>query len=388
VTLPTGDDGARPDWAGSDRQAIDDLATAFARREVLPHIDQWELDGQIPRSLHLAAGDYGILGLGFPEEAGGCGTTLDQFAVVESLIRAGVSTGVTASLFSHTIALPALVADGSEYLLDHYVRPTLAGELVPSLGVTEADAGSDVGGIRTRAVRDGDDYVVNGTKMYITSGVRADFVTMAVRTGKAGPRGISLLVVDKKSPGFEVAKRLDKMGWRCSDTAELVLVDVRVPLTNLVGEENTGFFQLMNQFQSERLFLAVECVATAQRCLALTIEWVKARQSFGAPLSTRQVVRHKIAEMARQCDVASTYVWSVARRLDAGEDVTSEVSMAKNTAVFAADSVVNEALQLHGGMGYMRECEVERHYRDIRVMGIGGGSNEIMNEIISKRLDL
>jgi acyl-CoA dehydrogenase len=217
---------------------------------------------------------------------------------------------------------------------------------------------------------------------------RADFVTTAVRTGGEGYRGVSLLVIDKHTPGFSVARRLDKMGWRCSDTAELSFVDVRVPVANLVGPENSGFVQIMRQFQSERLSMAVQAYATAARCLDLSLEWARQRHTFGRPLAARQVIRHKLAEMARQVDVARTYTRTVIQRHLAGEDVVPEVSMTKNTAVYACDFVVDQAVQIHGGMGYMRESEVERHYRDARILGIGGGANEIMNEVIAKRLGL
>jgi acyl-CoA dehydrogenase len=293
---------------------------------------------------------------------------------------------VCASLFTHGIAVPHMAASGDENLIERFVRPTLAGEKIGSLAITEPDAGSDVASLRTRAVADGDRYVVNGAKTYITSGVRADFVTTAVRTGEPGYGGVSLLVVERGTPGFTVSRKLDKMGWRSSDTAELSYADVVVPAANLVGAPGSGFLQIMTQFVAERLALAVQAYAVAARCLSLTLGWVGRRETFGRPLAHRQVVRHKIAEMARQTDVARRYVRDVALRHLAGEDVLTEVAMAKNTAVFACDFVTNEAVQLHGGLGYMRESEVERHYRDARILGIGGGTNEIMNEIIAKRI--
>ncbi|MGZ6793591.1 MAG: acyl-CoA dehydrogenase family protein, partial [Mycobacteriales bacterium] len=316
------------------------------------------------------------------------GDSVDAAIVTEEILLGGGSGGLVASLFTHGIALPHIAKSGSADLVDRYVRPTLAGELIGALGVTEPSGGSDVAGLRTTARRDGDHYVVNGAKTYITSGIRADFVTTAVRTGEAGYGGISLLVIDKGLPGFTVSEPLDKMGWRCSDTAELSFQDVRVPVTQLVGNEGDGFVQIMMQFQSERLALATQAWAMAQRCLDLTLQWVKDRETFGRPLSSRQVVRHKVAEMARQVWMArestrSAYdLW-----LDTGDAVT-EVSMAKNTACSVCDFVVDEAVQLFGGMGYMRESEVERHYRDSRILRIGGGTDEIMNEVIAKRLGL
>jgi acyl-CoA dehydrogenase len=376
-------------WTTPERLALRESAAGFVHRHVVPGLAAWEEVGEVPRALHREAAAAGLLGIGIPEDVGGQGGDLvDVVTMMEAMVEAGASSGLLAALFTHAIALPHIVASGNTDLIDRFVRPTLAGELIGSLGVTEPDAGSDVARLRTRAERDGDWFVVNGAKTYITSGVRADFVTTAVRTGGEGSRGVSLLVIDRDTPGFSVARRLDKMGWRCSDTAELSFVDVRVPVANLVGPENSGFVQIMRQFQSERLSLAVQAYATAARCLDLSLAWARQRHTFGQPLSCRQVIRHKLAEMARQVDVARTYTRTVMQRYLAGDDVVTEVSMAKNTAVHACDHVVDEAVQIHGGMGYMRESEVERHYRDARILGIGGGTNEIMNEVIAKRLGL
>ena len=361
----------------------------FVAREIAPHMDEWERTGEVPRALHEKAGGDGFLGVGFPEEAGGSGgTILHTMVIVEEIIQGGGSSGLCAALFTHGIAVPHILAAGDPVQIERFVRPALAGRKIGALAVTEPDAGSDVASIRTRAVRDGDQYVVNGTKTYITSGVRADFVTTAVRTGGEGHRGLSLLVIEKGTRGFTVGKRLEKVGWWCSDTAELAFTDARVPAMNLVGAEGTGFRQIMQNFVSERLCLAVEAYATAQRCLDLTIRWARARQAFGTRLADKPVIRHKLAEMARQTDVAREYARAVARRFAAGEDVTREAAMAKNTAVYACQSVVHEAVQIHGGMGVMRESEVERHYRDTRILGIGGGTSEIMNEVIAERLGL
>ncbi|MGI5163497.1 acyl-CoA dehydrogenase family protein [Spirillospora sp. CA-253888] len=376
-------------WNTSERAALRELVRDFTTREIVPFLPAWEEAGELPRELHRKAAAAGLLGAGFPEEAGGSGgDPIDALIVAEELIQAGGSGGVVASLFTHGIALPHLVAAGDKELVDRFARPVLAGEMIGALGITEPDTGSDVAGLRTTAVRDGDHYVVNGAKMFITSGVRADFVTLAVRTGGPGFGGVSLLVVEKGTPGFTVSRALSKMGWLCSDTAELSFTDARVPVANLVGAENSGFLQIVQNFVTERLSLAVQAYATAQRCLDLTMEYVRVRETFGRPLSSRQLVRHKLAEMARQVDVARAYTRQVAERYVAGEDVLTETAYAKNTAVYAVEHVVHEAVQLHGGMGYMRESEVERHYRDARILGIGGGTNEIMNEIVAKRLGL
>ena len=367
-----------------DRPELRDLVRRFVEKEVRPHLDGWERAGEVPRDLHRKAAGIGILGIGFDEKVGGSGGDLiDSMVVTEELIQAGGSSGLVAALFTHGIALPHIVASGNTELIDRFVRPTLAGEMIGSLAITEADGGSDVAAIRTKAVRGDAGYEISGTKTYITSGTRADFLTVAARTGGPGHDGISLIVVEK--PGFTVLRKLDKLGWHCSDTAELA-IDATVPENHLVGAENAGFYQIMVQFAHERLSLAVQAYATAQRCLDLTLDWVKQRHTFGRPLASRQVVRHRLAEMARRVDAARVYVRHTALRVATGEPLVTEVAMAKNTAVDACDHVVDQAVQLHGGFGYLRDAEVERHYRDARIMGIGGGTTEIMNEIIAKRL--
>jgi acyl-CoA dehydrogenase len=364
-------------------------ARQFVAREVAAHIEDWERAGEVPRALHEKAAALGLLGIGYPDEVGGSGGDFSHLMVlVEEMIQGGGSSGLCAALLTHTIAIPHIVKAGDRAQIDRWVRPTLAGTMIGSLAVTEPDAGSDVARLGTRAVRDGDHFVVRGAKTYITSAARADFVTTAVRTGEDGHRGISLLVVERGMPGFTVGRKLEKMGWWCSDTAELSFDGVRVPASHLVGREGTGFRQIVREFQSERLFIAVQAYATAQRCLDLSVTWARRRQVFGGPLADKQVIRHKLAEMARQTDVAREYVRAIARRLAAGEEVTREVSMAKNTAVYACNFVVDQAVQIHGGLGYMRESEVERHYRDARILGIGGGASEIMNEVIAQRLSL
>ncbi|MGH3658258.1 MAG: acyl-CoA dehydrogenase family protein, partial [Micromonosporaceae bacterium] len=248
------------------RRILRQTVRRFAEREVVPYLAEWERAGEVPRELHRKAAELGLLGIGAPEKAGGSGGDLvDVTVVTEALFEAGASGGLVAALFTHGIAVPHIAAAGDETQIDRWVRPTLAGELIGALGVTEPDGGSDVAAIRTTARRYGEHYVVNGAKMFITSGVRADFVTVAVRTSGDGAAGISLLVVEKGTPGFTTSAKLDKMGWLCSDTAELSFTDCRVPVANLVGEENTGFAQLARQFVTERLSLAVQAYATAER---------------------------------------------------------------------------------------------------------------------------
>ncbi|HEX7744557.1 MAG TPA: acyl-CoA dehydrogenase family protein [Micromonosporaceae bacterium] len=372
-----------------ERRQLRELTRSFVKREVLPHLADWERAGEVPRELHATAAKVGLLGIGFPESVGGSGgDLLDSIVVTEEIIRSGGSSGLVAALFTHGIALPHIIASGNDDLIDRYVRPTLAGTTIGALAITEPDGGSDVVAIRTTARRDGDAYVVNGSKTYITSGVRADFVTTAVCTGHPGGGALSLLVIDKATAGFTVGRRLDKLGWHCSDTAELSFVDVRVPARNRIGPENAAFLAIVQHFATERLSLATQAYATAQRCIELTIDWCRDRKTFGRTLASRQLVRHRLAEMATRTEAARTYVHHVAGRVAAGQPVVTEVAMAKNAAVAACAWVVDQALQLHGGYGYLRDAEVERHYRDARILGIGGGTTEIMNEIIAKGLGL
>jgi acyl-CoA dehydrogenase len=373
----------------AERRALRELTRSFVVREVLPHLDAWERAGALPRDLHRRAAEVGLLGIGFPEALGGSGgDVIDAFVMTEELIQAGGSGGLVAGLFTHGIALPHIATVGDPDQVERFVRPVLEGRAIASLAITEPDGGSDVASLRTRAERDGDEFVVNGTKTYITSGTRADFITVAVRTGGPGFAGVSLLVVPTDAPGFHVVRRLEKMGWHCSDTAELAFTDCRVPVANLVGPENSGFIQIAQQFVVERLSLAVQAYATAQRCLDLALEWARMRTTFGKPLVKHQVVRHQLVEMDRLVDVARTYTRAIALRHAAGQDVIAEAALAKNTAVQAAEKVAYQAVQILGGQGYMRDAEVERHYRDVRILAIGGGTTEIMTELAARRLGL
>ncbi|MDR7085631.1 acyl-CoA dehydrogenase [Aeromicrobium panaciterrae] len=384
-------------WDTAERTALREMVTSFTEKELVPHLPAWEDAGEVPRDVHAKAASAGLLGVAFPSEVGGQGGDLiDGSTVTESLIQAGGSSGLIAALFTHGISLPHIVASGNADLIDRYVRPTLAGEMIGSLGITEPGGGSDVANIRTKAVRDGDDYVVNGAKTFITSGVRADFVTTAVRTGGEGYAGISLLVIDKGLPGFTVARPLRKMGWHCSDTAELSFDNVRVPASQVVGEADGGFVLVMQQFVSERLGLAVQGYATAQRALDLAVAYARERETFGKPLITRQVIRHKLVEMHRRTSAARALTRQAIERAVDGDPSTGsggggtaiilDAVMAKNQSVEACEWVVSEAVQIFGGMGYMRESEIDRHYRDARILGIGGGATEVLNDLAAKLL--
>ena len=380
-------------WDTDERRALRATVRAFVERHVRPEQDDWERTGLIPRALHRAAAELGLFGLGVAEDIGGSGGDLiDATILAEEFHQAGGAGGVFASLFTHGIALPHLIAAGDADQLDRWVRPTLAGEKIGSLAITEPDGGSDVGHLRTTAVRDGDHYVVNGAKTYITSAVRADFIVTAVRTGGPGASGVSLLVIDTDTPGFQVTRRLEKMGWRSSDTAELSFVDARVPVGNIVGAENTGFAQIAAAFVTERSGLATQAYASAQRCLDLTLEWARQRETFGRPIIARQSVQDILTDMARRIDVARTYSRAVVARKVAsdrdglGDDLIAEVCFAKNTAVETGEWVADKAVQLFGGLGYMTGTEVERQYRDMRILGIGGGTTEILRGLAAKRL--
>ncbi|WP_330233434.1 acyl-CoA dehydrogenase family protein [Nocardia sp. NBC_00508] len=375
-------------WDTPERRELRSTVRGFVEREILPYLDGWEREGEIPRGLHKKAGALGLLGVQFPESAGGSGGDgVDAMIVCEEMHQAGASGGLFASLFTCGIAVPHIIASGNAEQIERWVQPTLAGAKIGSLAITEPGGGSDVGHLTTTARRDGDHYIVNGAKTYITSGVRADFVVTAVRTGGPGAAGISLLVIDKDTPGFTVSRKLDKMGWLASDTAELSYVDVRVPVENLVGPEDSGFHQIAGAFVSERVGLAVQAYSSAQRCLDLTLEWVRNRETFGRPLISRQAVQNTVTEMARRIDVARVYTRDVVQRSAEGEtDLIAEVCFAKNTAVEAGEWVANQAVQLFGGLGYMRESEIERQYRDMRILGIGGGTTEILTGLAAKRL--
>ena len=382
-----------------ERRALRALVTDFTAREIAPHLPAWESAGELPRELHRKAAEAGILGIGFPEEVGGSGGDLiDVVVMTEALLEAGGSGGVIAGLFSHGIALPHVVDEaqrrrdrgdsaGADDLVERIISPVLRGEAIASLAVTEPDGGSDVARLRTRATRLEGGWQVSGAKTYITSGVRADVVVAAVRTGTAeeGAAGISLMVLDPGSQGYAKPRALAKMGWWCSDTAELAFDQVVVADEGVLGL-GQGFASLARHFVSERISIAVTAYSTAQRALDLTLDWARRRETFGRPLITRQVIRHDLVEMARQVDVARIYTRDVARRYAAGEEAILAAVQAKKTAVAACDWVVDRAVQIHGGMGYMRESEVERHYRDARILGIGGGATEVMDDLAARLL--
>ena len=370
-------------------QRVRDSVRRFVEREILPDIDQWEEAEGFPRELYLKAGAAGILGMGYPETLGGSheGDLFAKIAASEELMRCG-SGGVVAGLGSLDIGLPPILKWARPDVRERVVPQVLAGEKISALAITEPGGGSDVANLQTRAVRDGDFYRVSGSKTFITSGVRADFYTVAVRTGETGFSGISLLMIEKGTPGFAVGRSLKKMGWWASDTAELFFDDCRVPAANLIGAENMGFACIMGNFQSERLALALMANMTAQLALEQSLTWAREREAFGKPIGKFQVIKHRLAEMATALEVSREFTYRQAAKMAAGQSVIKEISMAKNFATDTADRIVNDAVQILGGLGYMRESLVERLYRDSRILSIGGGTREVMNEIIAKQMGL
>ena len=366
-------------------QQLREQARRFAQKEIAPNAHAWEEAEEFPRELYGKFAAAGLLGLGYPEEVGGAGGELSHtLAVAEELVLAGKSVGTVVGIGSHGIALPPIVRAGTKDQIDRFVRPTLRGEKIAALAITEPGGGSDVAHLKTSARRDGDVYVVNGAKTFITSGVRADLVTCAVRTGGEGHGGVSLLVIERRTPGFSVGKKLKKMGWWASDTAELVFENCRVPRANLIGEENAGFLAIMLNFATERLFLAGNCVAIAELAYRESIAYAKERHAFGKSLSGFQVIRHKLADMASRIAAARALTSEAVARHQGGDPIPGLAAMAKNVATDMVTDVCDQAVQIHGGYGYMREYVVERLFRDARLYAIGGGTREIMNEIISK----
>ena len=371
-----------------EHDAIRQTIRRFAQQHVAPRSAEWEEAEEFPIELYATACSAGVTGIGYPEAVGGQGGDLSHVIVAcDEFVIAGRSVGVVVGLGSHGIALPPIVRFGTPEQQARFIKPCLSAGKIAALAVTEPGGGSDVANLATRAERDGDHYVVTGAKTFITSGTRADFVTTAVRTGGAGHGGISMLVIEKGTPGFTVSKKLRKTGWWASDTAELHFDGCRVPIANRIGPENGAFPMIMMNFASERLMLAGQCVAIAELAYREAIAYARERQAFGKPLSGFQVTRHKLADMASRIAAARALTGeAVTRVLRPGGDLQAAglAAMAKNVATDMCSFVCDQAVQIHGGYGYMRETLVERLYRDARLYPIGGGTREIMNEVIAK----
>jgi acyl-CoA dehydrogenase len=374
--------------------ALTDSLTRFAKREIEPNIHAWDEVGEFPRSLYLKAAELGLLGMGYPEHLGGSPATWRmRNTVSQQLSRMGGSGGLLASLFSHNIGLPPVLRYGSEALQQEVIPAVLRGEKIAALAITEPSGGSDVVALRCTATRDGSDYVINGEKVFITSGMRADYITVAVRTGESGSKGsggISMILVPTDVTGLS-RTRLEKMGWWCSNTAHLRFDNVRVPAANLLGEEGGGFKIIMTNFNGERLAMSAMALGFAQACFDEALDWARQRKTFGNTLMEHQVVRHKLVDM--QMRIASTQAWldAITARADvgdAGADWVAQVCMLKNHATQTMQFCADQAVQILGAMGFMRGTKSERIYREVKVMMIGGGAEEIMKELAARQLGL
>ncbi|MCY7307340.1 MAG: acyl-CoA dehydrogenase family protein [Rhodoferax sp.] len=397
-----------PDDEKAEREALSYLVTRFATREVAPHVVQWDAAGEFPRALYTRAAQLGLLGLGYPEDLGGTPAShrMRNEATL-AMARFGASGGVGASLFSHSIGLPPILRHGSPELQREVIPPVLRGEKIAALAITEPGGGSDVAALRTSARLEGDEWVIDGEKTFITSGMRADFITLAVRTGDVGTaedaadtgrgaRGVSLIVVPGDARGL-TRTRLDKMGWHCSDTAQLHFDAVRVPARYLLGVAGQGFKMIMGNFNAERLGMSVAALGYSMACFDEALEWARQRKTFGQALVQHQVIRHKLVDM--QMRIASTQAWvdALSDQADAGValaggEVTAnwvaQVCMLKNHATQSMQFCADQAVQILGGMGFMRGTRSERIYREVKVMMIGGGSEEIMKELAARQLEL
>ncbi len=372
---------------GESHDAWRRTVRAFVEKEIAPHVNDWDEAGAFPRELHKQAAAVGLIGLGFPEEYGGVKEGVDVFHSIissEELARAG-SGGLVAGLMTHGIGLPPIIALGSDELKARIAPPVLAGDKLIALCVTEPSGGSDVANIRTRARREGDHYIVNGEKTFITTGCRADYLTVAVRTGGDGASGLSFLLIDAGSDGV-TRTPLKKMGWWMSDTASIHFDDVKVPAENLIGQENAGFAGIVANFNMERLSMAAQAIAFARVCIEDAADWARERQTFGKPLAKHQVIRHKFAEMLRHVNASTAYLDQSAWSVMNGAAPVSDLSLLKVQATRAMEFCAREGMQILGGGGFMRGCRVERIYREVRVMAIGGGSEEIMNDLAIRQL--
>jgi acyl-CoA dehydrogenase len=371
----------------AEHEAYREVVRRFVEREIEPYASQWDEAGEFPRELYVKAAGIGLLALGFPEDVGG--VPVDQFmkiVVSQELARVGAG-GINASLMSHTIGSPPIARAARPEIRARVLSKVLAGEKISALAITEPGGGSDVASLRTRARRDGDHYVVSGEKTFITSGMRADYLTVAVRTGGEGASGVSLLLIEGDTPGLSRTK-LKKMGWWASDTATLHFDDCRVPTENLIGEEGQGFKLIMHNFNSERMGMAASCTAYARVCLDEAIAYAKERKTFGKPIAQHQVIRHKLVDMAQRVAASQAMLEMLAWRLGQGESPVAEICMMKNQATQTMAFCASEAVQIFGGAGYMRGVKVERIYREVKVNAIGGGTEEIMKDLASRQMGL
>lgn len=373
-----------------DHEAWRDQLRRFFDAEVIPYADEWDEAGAIPDELWLKAGEMGLLGLGYPEEFGGTSEGIDIWyknIVSDEFARTGVG-GVAASLMVHNIGLPPVINFAQDHIKQMVAPPVLRGEKNISLGITEPGAGSDVAQLSTTAVRDGDHYVVNGSKTYITGGMRADWVTTAVRTGGEGAAGVSTLLIPTDSEGFSRTALDRKQGWWASDTATLYFDNVRVPIDHLIGSENRGFAVIMRNFNDERMAMACGMAGAARVCLEEAVNWARDRKTFGKRLADHQVIRHKIADMKMRINATEAYIQVISKMIMDGQEPAGDIALLKVQCSQTMEYCAREAMQILGGAGYMRGNRVERIYREVRVNAIGGGSEEIMRDLASRQYGL
>jgi acyl-CoA dehydrogenase len=366
-----------------------DQVARFVRESIQPAAERWEADGYVPRDILRRMGDLGFLGLRCPAAYGGSDLpSLASVVFAEELGRSTFSGAAITALVHTDMAAPHLVNAGTEAQRKRWLPDMVAGKLITAIAVTEPGAGSDVSGLRTAAVRDGDHWVLNGSKMFITNGVHAGLVFVAARTDPSvkASRGVTIFAVERGTPGFSVGRRLEKQGWRSSDTAELVFDDCRIPAANIVGEENRGFYAIMKNFQNERLVLGAMMVGECQAMLALTLEHARLRQAFGGALWDLQSIRQKLAMLAARVEAARCLVYATARQDSAGVPCVREVSMVKALCGELVNEVAYACVQVHGGGGFMQESAINRMARDARVQAIGGGATEVMLEQVAKHL--
>ena len=376
-------------FLGEEHALLRDQVRRFVRERVLPHGEDWEAAGMVPRAVLREMGELGFFGIRYPEAYGGSGMDTRATAVLAEELGRSTFSGFAITALVHTdMASVHLFNAGSAAQRERFMPGIIAGETITAVGVTEPGAGSDVKGIRTTARRDGDHYVLNGSKMFITNGVHADLYCVAAKTDRDGPasQSVTIFLLEKGMEGFEVSRALDKHGWLSSDTAELAFQDVRVPVENVLGEEGRGFYAIMQNFQNERIVLGAMAVGEAQAALDLTVDYVKERQAFGAPLWEKQAIRQRLAMLAARGAAARAFVYQVAARDAHGEEVVREVSMLKALCGELVNEVMYDCLQFHGGAGYLRGMAIERMARDARVQAIGGGATEVMLEEVAKRM--
>ena len=359
----------------------------FVAKEITPHVNEWDEAEEFPRELYAKAAAVGVLGAGFPEEYGGIGTDAFLRIIIHQALAQAGSGGVSAGVISSYISMPVVLHQGSEWMRQEVLSKVLAGEQISALAITEPGGGSDVAGLTTTAINKGDHYVINGSKTFITSGMRADWFTLAARTGGPGRNGLSVFLVPGDAPGLSRTP-LKKMGWWASDTATLYFDDCIVPTRNLIGGENEGWGYIMGNFNYERIDLVAQSLAFSQLCIDESIAYAKDRYTFGKPLISNQAIRHKIVDMSRKVNSCQAWMELLAYRLNAGENPAGEIAQCKVEATTTFEYCAREAVQIFGGAGYLRGATVERLYREVRVQAIGGGSEEVMRDLAAKQMGI